>query len=447
MKKIITIVGTSLFTNLKLENDSDFKNLKETKSASDWDKTTVLKENREDLTRKAKAENGWKNKNNLKLSSEIKSIVSIAQELRQNKADEVIEIYFLSTDTVVSRLGAELLSEWFLFYQSDLVNSVIFIPDTHVIEGLQLDNQSAFIKKGFSNLLRAIRTIVKNGNKSGETILNITSGYKAIVPFLTILGQLDTLPLKYIYEEANLESQLPLISLEPFPIHFDTGIAELYLFYLDSNVLRNTDFVQSNFKKVFSKLLGWKLIEEHPKISGTYRVSPLGIFFQEYTNIHYEGGKNILGSLMEYKLFEYFSQPKNQYEGYSSVQRGRKIGNSKRDIDLFFQHDKNQDWVIFGECKSLSEARNTDKILDNLQKRQQVANDEEKWQLKEYQLFVHKANFQDKELLDETFNKCSEFAKGKFEFKIFYINIPVSEREFRYHTFISDKLSKIENHV
>jgi len=210
MKKVITMVGTSLFENyLEHSNDTNFKNaynyFKNNKSkANDLDKETNRKGNIE----KSLKESYFKN--NQSASAEIKSLIKLKEEL-----NEELEIYLLYSDTALSRLAAEILYKVLSKYQpcDELKDCEIKGPIK--IEGLQIWNRSEF-NKGMVNLIQTIENISQGYWEN--VIINITGGYKATIPYLTILAQVNRCPIYYIFEDTDALIKIPYI---PIDINWD----------------------------------------------------------------------------------------------------------------------------------------------------------------------------------------------------------------------------------
>ena len=73
---------------------------------------------------------------------------------------------------------------------------VEFDPQTDVINGLQIKKIEDFSDRGMPTLMRRISQL-----DNGQLVINITGGYKATVPYLTILSQIDQIPLFYTFED------------------------------------------------------------------------------------------------------------------------------------------------------------------------------------------------------------------------------------------------------
>jgi putative CRISPR-associated protein (TIGR02619 family) len=221
MKKIITMVGTSLFENyLKKYNDEGFKEdynfLKNNKSrANELDENNVVKEICERIRKKFKESRF--NDNNIEASAEIKSLVKLKKEL-----DEYFEVYLLYSDTALSRLAAEILQRA-LSYFEELKNCPIHSPLK--IKGLQIWNRSEF-DKGMVNLIERIENISQGYWEN--VIINITGGYKATIPYLTILAQVNRCPIYYIFENTDALIKIPYI-----PIDINWEIFDKYWEYFE----------------------------------------------------------------------------------------------------------------------------------------------------------------------------------------------------------------------
>lgn len=213
MFKIITIVGTSLFYNhLKLKDDSNLARLENAGAASNWDNDVILTKKRLEFAKLVAKE--WSN--SLETSSEIKSILAIASANRTRNQEKPIEVHLLATDTIVSRLAAELLVKWFQEFKKDDNIEIKFNPSQDVIEDLQVNELGRF-KKGLTRLIERFYQIAQNDLwawSPSNLCINITGGYKAIIPYLTILGQVNQVNVCYIFEETNTLLNIPSIPIQ-----------------------------------------------------------------------------------------------------------------------------------------------------------------------------------------------------------------------------------------
>jgi len=220
MKKVITMVGTSLFENyLEHSNDTNFKNaynyFKNNKSkANDLDKESHRKGNIE----KSLKESYFKNNQNA--SAEIKSLIKLKEEL-----NEELEIYLLYSDTALSRLVAEILYRVLSDYQPYDELKDCETKEPIKIEGLQTWDRNAF-NKGMVNLIQTIENISLEYWEN--VVINITGGYKATIPYLTILAQIHKWPIYYIFENTDALIKIPYI-----PIDINWRIFDKYWEYFE----------------------------------------------------------------------------------------------------------------------------------------------------------------------------------------------------------------------
>ncbi|SFJ85543.1 putative CRISPR-associated protein [Thermoflavimicrobium dichotomicum] len=125
-------------------------------------------------------------------------------------------LYFLATDSLAAKLCGEVLSE---------ICQQKWGAKTHVqvLKGLQVADAKKFQEEGIRSLVLAVRRICEQYRKPGHPIvLNITGGYKAVVPYLTLLGLIEGIPVKYVYEEYGHD----LIELPALPLDFDYSVLE-----------------------------------------------------------------------------------------------------------------------------------------------------------------------------------------------------------------------------
>jgi len=222
---IISTVGTSLFTNyIQDAVDSEFQKF--------WDKELVWckyndKKNEPEKNNGRKAFNEttwlaiqrqqaktesfvnkistWIGKKGDDTSAELKSIKQIVGSTDKAK----VTIHLLTTSTFDGHLCG-----WIL--EKELRRQGYNHVHLKRIEGLTINSGSDFQTTALNE-----QTEYVNKNAKDNTILNITGGYKALIPFMTIIGQIKGLQLKYIYEDSN-----DLITVGNLPINLDWDIVE-----------------------------------------------------------------------------------------------------------------------------------------------------------------------------------------------------------------------------
>jgi putative CRISPR-associated protein (TIGR02619 family) len=208
MKKVITMVGTSIFESYmeEIKDDEDFSykvDYLKDKSAQEFEGS---RRRINSIKEKLK---GWigKEKNKQNISAEVKSLMKLQEELR-----EEVEIYLLCSDTILSKLAGEILEEYITENLNDF--NVIDVKCDE-IDKLQVKDREEF-SDGLVNLINKIYHIA--GGYWGNLIINITGGFKATVPYLTILAQVNRCPIYYIFEETDTLIKIPYI---PLSINWD----------------------------------------------------------------------------------------------------------------------------------------------------------------------------------------------------------------------------------
>lgn len=220
MKTVATTVGTSLFINYAKRNpgviEEQCEDL-EHKPYSEWDKN----ETRIGYIRKKVGE--WLESES-DASAEISSIRKIQEVL-----SEEIDIYLLASDTVLSVLAASILQEYFV--RSDAVKVRKDQVRWECIRGLQVTDRKEFERRGLTNLVEKVYEIAggdaNNEGYFGDMILNITGGFKGTIPYMTILGLINNIPIYYMFEDTN-----ELIKIPQVPINVDWSIFALHKEFL-----------------------------------------------------------------------------------------------------------------------------------------------------------------------------------------------------------------------
>jgi len=378
-KTIITTVGTSIFENYRqtfLNNnvsiDNAYDNLKNQKAENldlgnidivtligdeedsgalhKFFKGNVVKENKQ-----------WKEINdqntlNTQASAEISSIVKIYE-----KENCMLKVRLLASDTVLSVLAAKLIKEWFeVAKQSDdkygkieiLFNDNVKSPNSDYIPKLRTDLNENDIYDGFNNLIQKIIDISKENN--GSTIINITSGYRGFIPILTIIAQLESIKLNYIYEDSD-----ELIEIGQFPINFDYDIAYSLADILISKSYKDLD-KNSNLFKDFKDKYKLLTIKDNEIVKTSF--ADILINYVEKTVINKKG---FFGKAFEFVLYYYFNEnlddkyknpskpQKKYYDKTNNIFVDVQKGNNTLDIgDIDIQlKNKNND-IVIAEVKS-----------------------------------------------------------------------------------------------
>lgn len=213
MITVITPVGTSLFTNYlkRYREDVTFSRSYdgiENRCASDWDEPGI---NRAIRTLRQFSEQ-FIREQNTSASAELQSTAKIQNELGAD-----ITVHLLASDTIASRLAAEILSGNVAGKILPNQVSVNFETGQDIIKGLQVKNRKDFLKEGMNALIHRIEQINSTLTSIGQSLaINITGGYGATLPYLTIYAQLKRVPLYYNFEDSN-----ELIEIPPSPLSID----------------------------------------------------------------------------------------------------------------------------------------------------------------------------------------------------------------------------------
>ena len=193
MAVIITPVGTSLFNNGSEHNRAlgrYFATLQHYRQSS-WEDYSGYIEPLRDLTERFVDSGADPSVSSAELQSSTKI---------QARLGEDIQVRLIATDTVTSRLAAEILKNKASVLGSSV--SVEFDYPDDVIRGLQAQDNEEFANSGVPNLWKRL-TSISAGIRNGQSFaINITGGYGATSPILTVFARLNRVPLYYYFEDA-----------------------------------------------------------------------------------------------------------------------------------------------------------------------------------------------------------------------------------------------------
>jgi len=209
-KIIITTVGTSLIGNFKKINE----------------KERLFELDNEEEKEKSISNNNYGSfKNNLKRRSVFEKLKEFAlenfpnssaeltslQKLREKYPDDDFIVYLLTSDTFEGYFIGEIIKE-VLEKKGFEVKEVKYIEHFNV-----LVNDRDLIKKGYKKLIKYIYDKIYGYDE----LLNITGGYKAFIPVMTLIASLKKVPLVYLFENSK-----HLITIPPAPFKLDLSIIE-----------------------------------------------------------------------------------------------------------------------------------------------------------------------------------------------------------------------------
>lgn len=246
MKRIITMIGDSIFENYfrkyedKVIRNCLFDKLKEKKAEFLNSEKKRIEKIRNVIKEWAEKESDKRN-----ISAEIKSLLKLQEELKED-----FDIYLLCSDTILSRLAGEIIKD----ILSKLFNNRRI--ETKVIGGLQIWDRKEF-NRGMANLISEIYSIA--GEYWDNVIINITGGYKATIPYLTILAQINRCPIYYIFEDTDALIKIPNIPFSTEWFDWETlGKYESYLIKLDQGIIDKSEvqkLLNSDFYEKYSFLV------------------------------------------------------------------------------------------------------------------------------------------------------------------------------------------------
>jgi len=381
MKKVITTVGTSLITNYQQEKSGctlqgDFNSIDgavdflKPLDSSEYD---VYRDQVEIKAIKKVMESKWlqgvrwdehrdawvldsKATENTKASAELSTLHRIKAE------HEFDTVYFICTDTALSVLAAECMKDY-----SSLLKGI----DVHIIRipHLKVNNYDEFKKNGLSNLVKEIVSIIDQ-ESAKNLLMNISGGYKAFLPFLTVLTQIYKIPAFYIYEES-----VQLIQFPQLPINFDWEFAQAFarLLKRDAEGMLYFDYEKDIDEKVLQTFIDHGLLE---KINGSFVSSEVGLIYGLFASkfcktqketrekVRFAHDQTLNGHFAEYKWMEYYYNSLLPLRVFHSVKNEKEIylNNNKHsvgvdEIDLLVER---VDDFIVCESKSFGQISNTD---------------------------------------------------------------------------------------
>lgn len=183
-------------------------------------------------------------------SAELNSLSRIMQN---HRVDANTQLHFLVSETpdgvLAGRIVADFCREYF---------GAQALVKVHVIEGLQVKDAKKFRLMGLNNVIHTIyRTLNQADAGTYLRVLNPTGGFKAVIPYMTIIGMLEqNVQMHYIYEQSD-----EVITLGNLPLRLnleELGDVEAVLYELDAQEVCDEATLKS--------LLGLRnqSITEHP---------------------------------------------------------------------------------------------------------------------------------------------------------------------------------------
>ena len=150
-----------------------------------------------------------------KLSAEIHSLV------RMNVSDED-RVLLLSSSTPEG-LACALAVEGYLKRHWRGLEVV-----TEPVNGLQVDDAEEFRRVGVVEFTKRCLREINNyhapvSGQPANVVLNPTGGFKALVPYMVLIGMIKEVPCRYIFEQSTT-----LLELPPLPVEFSRSRFEAF---------------------------------------------------------------------------------------------------------------------------------------------------------------------------------------------------------------------------
>lgn len=478
---IITTVGTSIFTNYqKKEVEMAWEDADNYRGISDYRKLEAKNDSASQYStsdyKKAedKIEQFWlqgikkvgeawivsKNTPNRHASAEITSILEIAKKIRNEDVNAEIEVQLLATDTALSVSAAKLIG--LFFENSDMVSVREFVKETDFVASLGVkpksgDIANAYYDAGLQNLVDKLMGeggIIKKAKKNEfNPVINFSGGYKSTIPVLTIIAQLEGIPMYYIYEDSD-----HLMEVGNLPFSFDWGIMEYLHPFLDNALIK--DSLQFNAAglndKTLRSLLSNKLIVNK---GDAYELSPMGNILLTYFREQSSSKPSIFGEYIEKKLFQFYVE---KYRDKKDLpQEGGtlsslpfhgvpyKVGSDSGDFDLVLEKTVDGiNYFIACEVKSISNIRDKEddkkKLKGQFRKYATCFSDTFNGKkLSEIRLIIHLLPYQKQYIYLELMNEFEEYVKKELDlkFSVFLVEVKTDKNGYiNYHESLKQPL-------
>lgn len=399
MIKVITTVGTSLFTNYMRKEVQEFlgeQKINDFNIDTGYKAMIKEKDGRVRTSVKDAITKYWTR--NIKISkdtegdlkcesieglnthccAEVQTLLAITK--KPEYEGKILEVHLLCTDTQLSKLASEIIRDSIF---PDNIDAVVKVVEVYPIENLQVKNANEFENEGFNHLLKKVKGIKNfatgfneqgepiNGFRDSDTkevLLNISGGYKAIIPIMTIIGQLEDIPVVYLHEESN-----EVITIGNLPIDFDWHKVENYYDFLNVKDLDiHSDIDQ--YPEIRDQMISEKVITSSP-----YQKTIIGSLLKDFASEQLPTAFEVMGFYVELKLLEYYSKKdymskdnstfsfpsmreKTELDNLMDSRKNSMTSKVNREVDLFIfkdSRDQKTDFInlrdefITIECKPL----------------------------------------------------------------------------------------------
>lgn len=326
-KRVVVTVGTSILKNLVLDESEISKDVSSFHSKiSSFLKGEgrIRQIKKEQLVKKVKEY--WSSKIDLTCrvadnqdkkmylgdaSAEIESLLLFHEKY----AEHTLDIVLICTDTDTSRFSAELIVEYFnLLSKKDGFKGkfkiICFNNDECLTrpylcaKKLNMDKGGSFQTEGIQNLLKALVSGCLGDKYDKEKYkkhrkkisINVSGGYKALIPILTLYAQLGEHEIFYKYEYSD-----ELIFIKNMPISFDVRKLRAYGPFLHQKSPIWSQVEDSKSKEMREHLIDAGLVKDH---KGNLTI--LGVIMGYHSN-----DRSDQGQIVESLLYRYLSLNQN----------------------------------------------------------------------------------------------------------------------------------------
>jgi hypothetical protein len=276
------------------------------------------------------------------------------------------------------------------------------------------------------NLSKETKELISNA-KGNDFILNISGGYKSIIPILTLIGQLYNCDLNYIYEDSE-----EIIQIKKLPINFDISFIEFLLPFLDQYRLDKISKENHNqYERILGILVDRGIVIE---INNKYKLTFIGELLRIYARVNLPTDSSVLGTYYEFILFMFYYNQKT----YNSIIRGKYLApdekdNSKKlEVDIYLENENETTLV---EAKSYYQIYEDQDfgfphVKDQIKKRIECWKNQNKNQL-HFILSIWKTEFDEMEIVKVKLNNFKNELTHDYNDKNFKLTFEVNYYHFK----------------
>jgi len=199
-------------------------------------------------------------------SAEVSSLIKYAQNHKED-----LEVILFASDTLLSHVIATTLADAVSGFKVDGLYeiTIYYNPDQDYLKGMQIKDIKAFQKEGIRHLVNRYLDIKSSCYKAPA--INITGGYKGLIPMLAILGQIYGCTIFYMFENTDVIIEIPKLPVQMdeniFMKYFETFLA------LDENFITERDHYEFCNDEIIQSMIDTD--------DGEVSLNPLGYIFWE----------------------------------------------------------------------------------------------------------------------------------------------------------------------